>query len=552
MIYLPFNKLLMKKSVMHKALKLLVNSLFIVSFIQSGYGNSSPSVNVTSPSGKALFSTHCASCHGVERTGLMGPALLPGNLSRLRKKSAIDVITHGRTATQMPGFSDKLSIQAITEITNFIYQPPKIMPEWKEDDIANSRKDLRTSDKISKKPLFDANLWNLFVVVESGDHHITLLDGDKFEPITRFKSHYALHGGPKFTRDGRYVYFGSRDGWVSKYDIFNMSYVAEVRAGINMRNIAVSDDGQYVVAANYWPHNVVVLDGEDLSLIKTIPAASIGGKSSRISAVYHARPRNSFVVALKDIAEIWEIPYIKKPNKNHWVHDYREDSGDNALPLGKFHLEPIKMKTENIFDDFFFSPDYQRVIGATRPLDSGKTGKIAKGQVFDLDKKQKISDLELAGMPHLGSGISWMYQGERVLATPNLRDNEISVINMENWKTIKRIKTEGPGFFMRSHENSDYAWSDVFFGPNKDKVHIIDKKTLEIVKTLRPEPGKTAAHIEFTKDGRYALMSLMELNGALIIYDSKTLKEIKRIPMKRPVGKYNVYNKTHLSTGTSH
>ena len=30
------------------------------------------------------------------------------------------------------------------------------------------------------------------------------------------------------------------------------------------------------------------------------------------------------------------------------------------------------------------------------------------------------------------------------------------------------------------------------------------------------------------------------------------LKEVKRLPMKRPVGKYNVWNKTRLSAGTSH
>ena len=66
---------------------------------------------------------------------------------------------------------------------------------------------------------------------------------------------------------------------------------------------------------------------------------------------------------------------------------------------------------------------------------------------------------------------------------------------------------------MRSHENTPYAWVDVFFGPNKDLMHVIDKKTLEIVKTLQPVPGKTAAHIEFTKDGRYALMSIWDEEG---------------------------------------
>ena len=33
----------------------------------------------------SLFQQHCASCHGQQRLGGMGPALLPDNLSRLRK-----------------------------------------------------------------------------------------------------------------------------------------------------------------------------------------------------------------------------------------------------------------------------------------------------------------------------------------------------------------------------------------------------------------------------------------------------------------------------------
>jgi len=128
----------------------------------------------------------------------------------------------------------------------------------------------------------------------------------------------------------------------------------------------------------------------------------------------------------------------------------------------------------------------------------------------------------------------------------------VSIIDSKNWKTIKKIKTKGPGFFMRSHEKSPYAWVDVFFGPHKDLVHIIDKKTLEIVKTLQPEPGKTAAHVEFTRDGRYALLSIWEDNGAVIVYDARSLKEVTRLAMKKPSGKYNVYNKTHLEEGTSH
>ena len=34
---------------------------------------------------QALYQQHCASCHGEQRLGGMGPALLPESLARLRK-----------------------------------------------------------------------------------------------------------------------------------------------------------------------------------------------------------------------------------------------------------------------------------------------------------------------------------------------------------------------------------------------------------------------------------------------------------------------------------
>ena len=174
------------------------------------------------------------------------------------------------------------------------------------------------------------------------------------------------------------------------------------------------------------------------------------------------------------------------------------------------------------------------------------------GMVIDLVIGQKVADLDLPGMPHLGSGITWAYGDSTVMATPHLKEGVISVIDMNSWETIKRIPTEGPGFFMRSHENSKYVWADVFFGPNKDAMHVIDKQTLEIVKTLRPVPGATVAHVEFTRDGKHALVSVWEDDGAVLVYDAETLEEVLRLPMRKPSGKYNVWNKITFSEGTSH
>ncbi len=165
---------------------------------------------------------------------------------------------------------------------------------------------------------------------------------------------------------------------------------------------------------------------------------------------------------------------------------------------------------------------------------------------------RKIADVALPGLPHLGSGISWERDGTTVLATPNLKEGVISIIDMKDWRTLKRIDTLGPGFFLRSHENTRYAWADNMMSAKKDTIEIIDKQKLEVVRSLTPAPGKTAAHVEFTRDGKYALVSIWEMDGALVVYDAQTFREIKRLPMKKPSGKYNVYNKITRSAGTSH
>ena len=83
--------------------------------------------------------------------------------------------------------------------------------------------------------------------------------------------------------------------------------VAEVRAGINLRNIAVSADGRWVMVGNFLPATLVVLDAGDLRPVKVIPVDDGKGARSRVSAVYTAPPRSSFLVALKDLPQLWEI-----------------------------------------------------------------------------------------------------------------------------------------------------------------------------------------------------------------------------------------------------
>ncbi len=494
----------------------------------------------------ALYAQHCASCHGEQRLGGMGPALLPQSLERLQPTEAISVIRQGRPATQMAAFGALLKSDEIAQLVQWIYSPAGQPPEWTQADIRASRVETPGAAYLPAKPVWDADPMNLFIVVEAGDHHVTLLDGDRFEPVHRFPTRFALHGGPKFTSNGRYVYFGSRDGWISKYDLWNLTLVAEVRAGLNMRNIAVSSDGQWIMAANSLPNTLVLFDA-DLNLVRSYAVTTLDRKAaSRVSAVYDAAPRRSFVVALKDIPELWEISYDPKakPIFDGLVHDYKMGEGIAQPGFLGVRRTPL----EETLDDFFFDQSYRHAIGTTRP----KGSRPASAQVVNLDIRRRIATFALSGMPHLGSGITFSWNGTVVLASPNLKDGAVTVVDMQNWQVVKIIPTPGPGFFMRSHENSPYAWVDSMMSPAaRDTLTVIDKRNLEPVAQVR-EPGRILSHIEFTRDGRYALASLGEMDGALIVYDAQTFTEIKRLPMSKPIGKYNVWNKISRSEGTSH
>lgn len=514
----------------------------------AGHGQGKPPTAASTPAAVAAaaetYTTKCASCHGADRLGGTGPALIPEALARLKKDAAIGTIARGRAATQMPAFGAELPQETIAALADYIYAPLGVAPVWGEREIAATRVTVNAAPKLDK-PTFTADPLNLFVVVETGDHHATILDGDTFTPMTRFATRFALHGGPKFTPDGRFVFFMSRDGWVTKYDLWSLKTIAEVRAGLNSRNIAMSADGRHIAVANYLPHSLVLLSAEDLSVERVIEARDAKGATSRVSAVYQAPPRNSFIVALKDVPEVWEVATDPNapPVYEGMVHSHEKGMVE-AIPSSKGLFALRRIALEEPLDDFFFDQPYRHLIGSSRDGTSAV--------VVNLHVGRPIHRIAIPGMPHLGAGISFEHAGRKVMAIPHLKEARISVVDLETWGVVKQIETPGPGFFLRSHAGSGTIWADSMMSPKKDTMSLIDKATLTIKQSLTPSPGKTAAHTEMDRTGKHALVSVWEMDGALVVYDTATLAEVKRIPMSKPSGKYNVFNKITFGEGTSH
>ena len=70
----------------------------------------------------AIYSARCAGCHGADRSGNNGPALLPDRLTQ-DSSVYVSIITNGSGG--MPGFSNRLSADEINALVEFILSDPQ-------------------------------------------------------------------------------------------------------------------------------------------------------------------------------------------------------------------------------------------------------------------------------------------------------------------------------------------------------------------------------------------------------------------------------------------
>ena len=260
--------------------------------------------------------------------------------------------------------------------------------------------------------------------------------------------------------DGRYVYFASRDGWISKFDMYTLEMVAEIRAGINTRNLAVSGDGRYVMVGNYLPHTLVVLDADDLSLVKIIDVKDDTGKQLARQRRLYRRAAQQLHRRTEGHSEgVGESLHRRSTADLSRAWCTITSMGEGIAEKGPFPVRRIEL--DDYLDDFFFDQAYQqpdRRVPRTAARPGGQSDRRAQ------DRRRRPARHAASRLGH-HLAIS---RTRTVLATPNLKEGVVSVIDMKTGRRSRRSTPLGPGFFMRSHENTPYAWVDVFFGPNKD------------------------------------------------------------------------------------
>lgn len=404
---------------------------------------------------------------------------------------------------------------------------------WTEPQIRDSWARSGPVEVSPAHPAWNADPLALFVVVERDGRRLALVDGEHREVVARLDVRWPVQGAPVFSPDGRFVYLGSASGWVTKVDLWNLRTVAEVRAGLVQRQIALSSDGRWLMVANALPQSLVLLNAQ-LELDRTYAAATMDGKArSAVATVVDAGVRSSFVVALETIPEVWEISYDPHAEDifDGIVHDYR--MGEGIPRPGYLGVRRSKLRLP--MAELWLDPPQAQVLGRPRAVE----GRAAQVQVVNLDVRRRIAELPAQSWPLVAGAAAWPWRGSTLVALPDAVDAALTLIDRRGWKRVESILSTGPANLVATHPEVSQAWVAVGAGPaSQGALMWLDKDTLEV--TGQVPLAAPARHIAFDLAGHTVLV--VASDGSVALFDTVSGVEIKRLPMEQPTMAFNVGN----------
>lgn len=464
------------------------------------------------------FQDTCSGCHGPDRRGAIGPALLPERLTE-GDHFYYETIQNGRPGTVMPawgqqGFSEKEIWMLVGYIRS---QPDAAAMKWGMADVAASREILVPQEELATEAVHDGNLDNLMLVTEREARSIAVIDGDRHELLGHIPASYRAHGYVFHPTEERWVYNVGRDGWLFKIDLYTLQPVAKVRVGQDSRGLAISDDGRTLIAGNFMPRTAVILDAATLEPLKVIEARGQDPEGQEVEAricitsdVSPQKVGPYFIIALKEAGQVWRIDY-SKPD---------------------FPVKRVK-DVGHVLHDGFLSPDNRFFYLASQEDDLMA--------VIDVEKWEVVDRIKTGDTPHPGSGATWEANDRQYGATVHAGEGLISVWDLADNQIVAQIETSGPGLFIRSHEKSPYVWADTMFAAEPNKIYAFDKETFEVVKVI--EEGTQTLHPEFTKDGSIVYVSDW-LENVVRVYDATTFEKSAEVGgVETPTGIFNTHRR---------
>jgi len=500
----------------------------------------------------SLYFQRCAGCHGVLRKGATGKSLEPKSTLKKGQKRLEKIIALG-TEGGMNNFDDIMTKKEISMLATYIQIDPPKPPEMSLSLMKKRHKVYVQPKDYPSKPMHNRNWKNFFLVIERDAGKVAVVDGDKHEIVTHVETGYAVHvlkanehHNKLHSKDpGRFWYTMGRDGKLTKIDLWqtpDKMRVAEVQVAYDARDVAVSGDGKYIIGGGYWPPHFAIVDAKTMEPLKVVSSRGVNVdgdyvEESRVAAIYDTPNQSSWLVAMKELGQMWQVDYTDIDN-----------------------LSIVKMDTAKFLHDGFFDPT-----GRYFQIAANASNKMV---IVDAKTRKLEAMIDTDKLPHPGPGANWNDpKCGPVSGTTHLGTGLVTVWGNDPkghpkhaWKICYTVETDGAGVFIRTHPKSKYVWADQTKNPEPEiqqSIQVFDKTTHEIVKTIRltKKKGYAAVHFEFNDDGSEVWVSVwnrsdsLKPNGEIVIFDAKTLKEKKRIKgFYAPTGKFNVHNRVNHVT----
>lgn len=470
-----------------------------------------------------FYRDSCGGCHGANREGALGPALVPERLTS-RDPEYIRAIGDGRPNTAMPAWrSIGLSDAEIWGLLGYLRSPVAGgAATWDIDAIQRSRMVFAEESTLPDRPTHAGDPANLMLVTERDNRTIAVIDGASHQLIGRIESGYQAHGYAFPPTSDRWVFNVSRDGWVYKLDLYSLRAVRIARVGLDARGIAVSDDGRYLVVGNYVPATAVVLDAATLEPLLVLPTRGqdpdgrlVDSRVALVADVAASSVGPYFLLVLKEAGQVWRL-----------------DWSQPGFPATKL------ANVGRVLHDGFLGPDNRRLYVASQADDW-----IA---VVDVARLTIVDRIPTGDIPHPGPGAVWSAGGRDFAATVHAGEGLITIWDLASNAVVGRRQTPGPGLFIRAAANSPFVWADAMLASAPHAITVMRKSPpFDVVGTLTE--GRRTLHPELTADGRYAYVADWD-GGAVRVYDATTLALVAEITgLTTPTGIFSTGRR--LETG---
>jgi len=468
-----------------------------------------------------LYAENCATCHGMDRGGYIGPGLNSERYANFPEIALAAIISAGMPGTLMPPWGKRLSTDEIAQLASFVKNNPKDELKWDMRDIRLSL-EVYVADESSlpNQPTYPiTNLDNLMAVMSRGTYSngqkskVVFFNGENNQIVGEIPTWKAPHLVDYHPNNPRWAYVKTDGGRVFKVDLFSMKAVRSIQVGFTGPSLAVSWDGRYIAAGSFVPNTAVILDANTLEPIKYFDLKGISPDGEMVSAdsgSITATPYgNYFAIALEKAGQVWIISLDK-----------------SGMPVTK-----IKNVGRHLHDAFLTKDGRYLTIAA---YDDNKL------VVIDFETKKVVKDIPAGCTPHTGSGAITKIGSRMVAFGTNFGSGSscdktvVTIFDADTFEVIKQLPVIGGTESPAAHPQAPYVVVDIISGANADKIQFIDKESLKVVKTI--SVGGHSHFPEYTANGKYLYVSAGYAGNKVVIYDSQTLKKVKEVSLEVPAG----------------